>query len=1255
MNGWTRLDLGKLCWMALLGWMALAGACAEGSTPDAGAGGSAAAGPGTSATSGGSSGKGGDGAGGDCTEPADTPGDCKKTLCQGGVLVAVNDDGDAPNDGKACTLEACSAGSAVVTPVNAGALCAESGGKFCDGSGSCVACLSTSDCDAGETCSPAHACVPDSCADGSQNGDETDIDCGGSCGATCPPGKACSSDGDCAMSVCVANVCTSLCDDGIEDGDETDIDCGGACALLPDPKKCGPDEGCAVDADCAGGDCASMKCVPNCKDSAQNNGETGIDCGGPCPACVVGNACASPADCQGGPCVDGVCCSEPCDGLCKACSAAKKGVGPDGICGNMAMGSDPDNECAGALLCAVGQCQVANGQSCALAVECQSGFCADGVCCNAACAGLCQACSAVKKGAGADGSCGSIASGGDPDDECAGATACNGGGACALVVNGNPCAVAAECQSGFCVDGVCCSSACNAECQACTAAKKGNGSNGSCGPIATATDPDNECPNALVCAPGGCKLPNGEACVAPATCVSGFCVDGVCCDAVCSGPCLACVAAKKGAGVDGTCGNITSGTDPDAECGGAAACSGAGACALFANGVACAVGLECASGFCVDGVCCNGVCSSTCQACSLAKKGAGANGVCGPVVAGNDPDDECAGAAACNGANACALLTNGTPCALGAECQSGQCADGVCCNAACGGTCQACTLAKKGAGADGTCGPIVAGTDPDSECGGAASCNGANSCALFASGVACAINAECQSGFCVDGVCCNAACNTTCQACTAAKKGAGADGACASIASGMDPDNECAGAQVCNGAGACKLPNGQACAAGAECISTFCADGVCCNAACGGVCQACSAAKKGGGQDGTCGSIPAGADPDSECGGAASCNGVNACALFASGVACAINAECASGFCVDGVCCSAACNAPCQACSAVKKGAGADGSCGSIVSGSDPDNECAGAQVCNGLGACKLPNGQPCALGADCVSTFCVDGVCCNAACGGSCQACSLAKKGAGADGTCGNIAVGSDPDGECFGAIACNGVGACALFANGVACTDNLECSSGFCVDGYCCNSVCNVLCQACSAVKKNSGANGTCGSIAANTDPDSECPGVTLCSGAATCALLANGAVCTLGSECSSGSCVDGVCCNSPCNGTCLACTTAKKGAGANGTCGVIAANTDPDAECPGATTCTGAGVCGTFVDGAACTQNAECASNVCADGVCCNALCDGLCRACVGSKTTVSDGTCADIVTGTDPDNECDDLTAAPNCGGSSMCGP
>jgi hypothetical protein len=72
------------------------------------------------------------------------------------------------------------------------------------------------------------------------------------------------------------------------------------------------------------------------------------------------------------------------------------------------------------------------------------------------------------------------------------------------------------------------------------------------------------------------------------------------------------------------------------------------------------------------------------------------------------------------------------------------------------------------------------------------------------------------------------------------------------------------------------------------------------------------------------------------------------------GAACTSPAECTSGFCVDGVCCTGECGGTCVACSAAKSGA-VDGTCSYIKNGQDPDDECAGTPTCNGEGDCTYP------------------------------------------------------------------------------------------------------------------------------------------------------------------------------------------------------------------------------------------------------------------------------------------------------------
>lgn len=74
----------------------------------------------------------------------------------------------------------------------------------------------------------------------------------------------------------------------------------------------------------------------------------------------------------------------------------------------------------------------------------------------------------------------------------------------------------------------------------------------------------------------------------------------------------------------------------------------------------------------------------------------------------------------------------------------------------------------------------------------------------------------------------------------------------------------------------------------------------------------------------------------------------------------------------------------------------------------------------------KRQNGDRCSSAPECKSGFCVDGVCCNSACGGGasgdCQACSKAL-GASSDGDCSNISGVCRPAaGECDVAESCTG-----------------------------------------------------------------------------------------------------------------------------------------------------------------------------------------------------------------------------------------
>ncbi len=89
------------------------------------------------------------------------------------------------------------------------------------------------------------------CNNGTQDNDETDVDCGGSSCAPCGFQQECLIDGDCAEGVCdrscSAGVCppaplvchASSCNDGVANGDEVGVDCGGSCSQRCRTALCG--------------------------------------------------------------------------------------------------------------------------------------------------------------------------------------------------------------------------------------------------------------------------------------------------------------------------------------------------------------------------------------------------------------------------------------------------------------------------------------------------------------------------------------------------------------------------------------------------------------------------------------------------------------------------------------------------------------------------------------------------------------------------------------------------------------------------------------------------------------------------------------------------------------------------------------------------------------------------------------------------------------------------------------------------------
>jgi len=340
---------------------------------------------------------------------------------------------------------------------------------------------------------------------------------------------------------------------------------------------------------------------------------------------------------------------------------------------------------------------------------------------------------------------------------------------------GQPCVMATDCQSNFCVDGVCCDTVCDSPCEACSDAARGGGNGGQ---------------KVLAFGSGGV-----------ASAVPGGPANGV--------------AGGGSGGGDGFCGPVFQGADPADDCADldastcdtTGACDGFGSCEVYGAGTACqfpgCVGPVAQGGGLCDG---EGTCvteeSIDCDPYACTK------GVCATECV--DTAD-CSPFAFCDGVvHTCAPKKDDGAVAFDPEqCVSGIIADGVCCNEVCNSPCHSCS-AQTGAAVSGTCSPISG-----------FQCNDGNACTQIDT---------CQAGQCVGGVpvACpgdtgcqgGLACDTkvgTCSLPTAPKKPGDPcdDGVTCTTADVCDAGGECAGSAVMCTPGECQ--SGGTCDEGAGC------------------------------------------------------------------------------------------------------------------------------------------------------------------------------------------------------------------------------------------------------------------------------------------------------------------------------------------------------------------------------------------------------------------------------------------------------
>lgn len=344
--------------------------------------------------------------------------------------------------------------------------------------------------------------------------------------------------------------------------------------------------------------------------------------------------------------------------------------------------------------------------------------------------------------------------------------------------------------------------------------------------------------------------------------------------------------------------------------------------------------------------------------------------------------------------------------------------------------------------------PCPTACSGDAECDGDAYCNPQGRCVPdLPAGGACQDAGECQSGHCQNGFCC-------------------ASGDCCAQSTDCDAYD---GPAVCDVPGNCEGSRvAGVCSAAKQCAATTVAD----DSGCAGI------------ESSECGPYPAtvctfqvAQSPPvcpSSCTSDAGCDVSAHCAAGVCapdqgpGGYCTSTSECGGGLsCVDNVCCSSACNGPCEACDLP----GSVGQCRAVPAGADPDNEC-GDVSCAGY--YQGWSGDSCRRVADVPANV--------AACNGA-LACRSAAVECAAYGVPGPVATTchgecQDPVGStCAGTVAgaCSntnpgtqacGVGQCArtapICANGAPAT---------CTPGSPSAETCNDLDDNCDSVIDNGG----------------------------------------------------------------------------------------------------------------------------------------------------------------------------------------
>ncbi len=944
----------------------------------------------------------------DDSNPCTTGEICTGGSCGGGEATQCPDDGDA------CTLEACDELlGCVAAKLPDDEACDDSNactsGDVCKKgkcTGASVECVASGPCKS-PLCDPTDGCVESDLPPGTPCEDDdlctsettcTDGVCGGGKLPTCPQPGA-----DCLIGFCLAETgsCTTgpavdgtVCDDG--DLCSTDDICDKGACLAGAPIDCG----------FAIGGCVDLTCDPNTGDCDATPLEEGAPCN-------VGNPCADAGVCTDGQCsgAQTVSCPAPADPCTVAFCDSKTGDCVEAPALEEAACDDGD-PCTMDTFCVGGACTGGaatpcpdDGDTCTLE-ECVAG----------------EGCSFKPAEDGVACGDGDVCT---DETTCSGGK-CQGGKTATCPPDGNPC------TADTCVTGLGCTYEAMADGAACDDGSKcttpDQCTDGECvGQIAVACSPTEDFCSPNVCDPatGVCfpepvddgKVCNDEnPCTVKDVCSAGVCLgvalncpddDDVCTVAVCDPGPGKCVQAPADSGVP---------CDDEKHCTVDDACDGLGQCAGAPKD--CPV---------PDQLCVEATCDPK-------------DGTCGVIVSANGTpcaDDD--------------------PCAIGDICLGGACAPGAlpkclpssaCVTAACDADSGDCTQT-----------PLANDSD----------CDDLN---------ACTTGEACQGGACVGGAvtacdpiaadCLEPICNTVTGVCEPKPVAVGLpcddsdpctepdsclDGACSGVTVTCDdPASVCATAACDSAAGGCvetALEDGQACDDADVCTT----GDVCVSGACDGAPKTCPTA---------------GSDCQfNVCKPGIGCVGedANEGGLCADNV-CFIGSTCAAGQCVGGD--SLVCNVPENPCET----AVCDTEAGCGTTKKDDGTVCDDGSLCTTLTTCadgvcegqqvSCPQPPPChvalcdkALG--CITQKATDGTACED--GAPCTLGDTCSDGACTTGTPKTCDAGS----ECSPEICDVATGLCVSTAadDGTECEDGDPCNTGSACQGGQCQGGSAVVCE--------------------------------------------------------------------------------------------------------------------------------------------------------------------------------------------------